>query len=112
MENNIVIEGDWYLLSHAKEIGLKNNLFLFSALTEEAINLAVSNHYFGISTDMNNLQLVDLAHTNGLKIMSWSPNSYSQNKQILNNKVDIVQTDDPISMLKLLNRFNYGYIIP
>jgi hypothetical protein len=54
----------------------------------------------------------DNAHKRGLYIMSYTPNNYYSNLIALSKNVDILQTDDPISILKKCNRFNYDYIIP
>lgn len=112
LENNVVIEGDETLLKKAQELGLKNKLFYFSAMSENDIDIAIQNHFYGISVSLDKLDNIEKAHNKGLRVMSWSPNNYSQNKSIVEKKVDIVQTDDPISMLKLLERFNYDYVIP
>lgn len=111
--DHVLIEGGNDFLQQAKLIGLRNKLFLFDGLTNETINTAVSNQYFGITTSIDNLSdLVTVAHQQGLYIMTWSPNNFSQNKTTLLQKPDIIQTDDPISILKYLNRYNYEYIIP
>jgi glycerophosphoryl diester phosphodiesterase len=113
MSNNVFIEGDIDLLIKAQKLGLTNKLFLFSALNESSINDACNNHFFGFSTSIDDLNNnVSLAHQNGLYVMAWSPNNFSQNEIALDNKVDIIQTDDPISILKLLNRYNYEYTNP
>ena len=54
----------------------------------------------------------ELIHNKGLYLMLYSPNNYNQNKEALKKKTDIIQTDDPISLLKLLDRFNYEFVIP
>ena len=111
--NNVFIEGDNALLLKAQSLGMTNKLFLFDSLSVNAINIAKANNFFGVSTSLDWLgDNVSLAHEKGLYVMVWSPNNYSQNKEALNKKVDIIQTDDPISILKLLNRYNYEYIIP
>ena len=113
MSNNVFIEGDIDLLIKAQKLGLTNKLFLFSELNENAINDACNKHFFGFSVAMDCLyNNVSLAHQKGLYVMAWSPNNFSQNEIALDNKVDIIQTDDPISILKLLNRYNYEYTNP
>ena len=44
--------------------------------------------------------------------MAYSPYNYYFNKDAIRKNIDILQTDDPISILKLFQRFNYEYIIP
>ena len=74
---------------------------------------ASSDHFFGISTSIDWFEVdAGKAHEKGLYVMAWSPNNDSQNKDALNKKADILQTDDPLTILKLLNRFNYDYAIP
>lgn len=113
MSDNVFIEGSEVLLNKAQMLGLTNKLFLFGYLDENSIDVATNNHYFGISTSPDWMLVgTEKAHERELYVMAWSPNNYSQNKRLLYDKVDIIQTDDPISILKLLNRYNYEYLIP
>jgi len=113
MSDNIFLEGSEVLLKKAQTLGLSNKLFLFSYLDENSINVAADNSFFGISTSVDKMFVsTDRAHEKGLYVMVWSPNNYAQNKSALAAKVDIIQTDDPISILKLLDRYNYEYVIP
>lgn len=113
MTDNVFIEGDMSLLKKAQAIGLTNKLFLNAAFSAQSIEDAGNNHFYGLSvaTDFLN-ENVDLAHKKGLLIMTWSPGNYAENKKTLDRHPDIIQSDDPISILKLLNRYNYEYIIP
>jgi glycerophosphoryl diester phosphodiesterase len=113
MSDHVFIEGNKELLLKAQQLGLTNKLFYCAALTPEEIDFAATNHFFGFSTSKEWLyDNVDLAHQHGLYVMLWSPNDDKENKEALKLKADIIQTDDPIDMLRLLNRFNYMYIIP
>lgn len=113
MTDNVFVEGDFNFLQKAQELKLKNKLFMISNLSESSIIEASNNGFFGITTDIGNIDNnVTFAHSNGLRVMSWSPNNYTQNKYAISKMIDIVQTDDPISMLKYLERYNYEYIIP
>jgi len=88
-------------------------MFLFTSLKEDNILQAYDNHCFGISTGLDNIDdNFSLAHYKGLYVMVWSPNNFSQNKYALSKKADIIPTDDPISILKYLERYSYEYIIP
>lgn len=113
MSDNVFLEGDGTLLLKAKQLGLTNKMFLFEGITASTIDFAKTNHLFGFSTYNDWLfDNVDLAHQNGLYLMLWSPNDDQENKEALKLKADIIQTDDPIDLLRYLNRFNYDYIIP
>jgi glycerophosphoryl diester phosphodiesterase len=113
MSDNVLIEGDADLLLKAKSLGLTNKLFLFEGLTAETINFASQHQLFGFSTSPDWIyENVDLAHSHGLYLMLWSPNDDIENKESLKLKADIIQTDDPIDMLRLLDRYNYEYVIP
>jgi len=113
MSDNIFIEGTQELLVKAKALGLTNKLFIYTLFDEQGIATAYNNSFFGISTGLDEIKInTDEAHKKGLYVMCWSPNNYLQNLDALNKKVDIIQTDDPISILKYLERFNYEYIIP
>lgn len=113
MTDNVFLEGNLDLLKKAKALNVKNKLFLNSKLRQESVQEAASNGFFGLSVDQQYLdQGLEYAHSHGLRVMSFSPNSFSQNKYLLSKHVDIIQTDDPISILKFLERYNYDYIIP
>ncbi len=113
MSKNVFIEADYPLLKKAQEIGLTNKLFLYTTIDTQDIENTYNNSFFGISTGFDDIKTnTDEAHNKGLYVMCWSPNNYYENKTALNKKVDIIQTNDPISILKLLNRYNYEYIIP
>jgi len=113
MSSHVFLEGDAGLLIRAKELGLTNKMFLFGYLNEDAVQSCTDNGFAGISTTPDWISTsVDMAHEAGLYVMIWSPNNESQNKDALKSGADIIQTDDPISILKLLNRYNYEYVIP
>jgi glycerophosphoryl diester phosphodiesterase len=113
MADNIFLEGSADLLLKARALGMTNKMFLFAGLDQSAITIASANGFFGISTTVDWMTVdADLAHNAGLYVMLWSPDNDAQNKDALQRKADIIQTDDPISILKLLNRYNYEYSIP
>ena len=81
--------------------------------TEENVQIAVNDSFFGFSCQLKNKILnTKIAHKKGLRIMAYSPKNFYENKLTLKSNVDIIQSDDPISILKYLNRYNYNYIIP
>lgn len=113
MSNNIFIEGNEQYLLLARSLGLTNKLFLSGILNETNIQIAKNDSFFGICSAMNSIEInTDIAHENGLYVMIYTPNNYYSNLIAVDNKIDILQTDDPISLLKLFDRFNYDYVIP
>ncbi len=113
MSDRVFLEGNKYLLLQAQQLGLTNKLFVYEGITSSTIDYAVANHFFGFTTSIEWLyDNVELAHQKGLYVMLWSPNNDAQNKVALKQKIDIIQTDDPIDLLRLLNRYNYDYVIP
>lgn len=113
MTDHIFLEGKEPYLQKAKSLGLTNKLFLTGVVNEENIETAVNNSFFGICTEMGGVEIdANIAHEKGLYIMAYTPNNYYSNLIAINKKIDILQTDDPISILKLFNRFNYEYNIP
>lgn len=114
MKENIFIEGTYYSLQTAKEQGLTNKFFLSEGDIEERIANADSLGYFGIGCSLPGISVaqVELAHQKGLYVMMWEIGSENDNYQAVIRNVDIVQTDKPISMLKLFDRYNYDYQLP
>lgn len=113
MELNCLIEGPEEFLNFAKSLNMKNHLFLISNNDNHPSDIASTSGYFGISIPYT-ASIDDLKYANGLQLrtMVWSPYNYSQNKLVLSNKPDIIQTDDPISLLKLTNRYDYESVRP
>ncbi len=113
MSDRVFLEGGKDVLLKAQQLGMTNKLFYYEGLTSSTIDYAASSHFFGFTTSFPWLfDNVELAHQRGLYVMLWSPNNDAQNKEALKQKVDIIQTDDPIDLLRLLNRYNYDYVIP
>ncbi len=109
---NVFLEGHEGFLDKVKSLGVNTQLFLFSNNDDNPIEKA-KNNYAGISTVMDiSSKDIQRAYENNLYIMVWDPDNYSQNKSTLDRKPDIIQTDDPISILKLLNRYNYENVTP
>ncbi|MFH2142599.1 MAG: glycerophosphodiester phosphodiesterase family protein [Bacteroidota bacterium] len=113
MNDHIFIEGRESFLNMARDMGLSNKLFLSGALNESNIETAVNNQFFGICNQIDDFEDdADVAHATGLYVMTYSPVNYYLNMYAINKKIDILQTDDLISILREFNRYNYDYIIP
>ena len=113
MSQNVFVEGFQSFLIEAQKMGLSNKLFLAGALTQAHIDTAVKYSFFGISSQMDDFGVdADVAHEKGLYVMEYTPYNYYLNLSAINKKVDILQTDDPISILKRFDRYNYDYVIP
>lgn len=77
------------------------------------INIAVKDTFFGLVSQIDDFEVdADSAHVKGLYVMGYTPYNYYLNISMIRKKIDIVQTDDPISILKEFGRFNYEYVIP
>lgn len=113
VSDNVFIEGNAQYLRKARQLGFTNKLFLSGVVSQANIDTCINNSFFGICTQMENFEIdADSAHKKGLYIMSYTPNNYYSNVIAIKKKIDILQTDDPISILKLFDRYNYEYIIP
>jgi len=114
MEDRVFIEGTQDLLLKAQEMGIKNRLCLL-AYTDISSNIdtCVLYGFFGVSVPEDTPEeLMVEAFTKDIRCMAWAPDNYSENKKLLEKRPDIFQTDDPVSLLKLLNRYNYEAIRP
>lgn len=111
--NHCFIEGPKEFLNLAIINGLKNPLFLISNNDDHPSDTSKINQFFGVSIpDESSDADLNYAYTLGIRTMVWAPLNYTQNKDVLSKKPDIIQTDDPISLLKLCNRFNYESVRP
>ena len=109
MSQNVFIEGDLGFLLLAKEMGMKNKGFVIGSSVDEA----AENHIFGIgATTDTRPEEIEYAHSKGLYVMMWGLKTDEGNKKAIALNPDIVQTDKPIPMLMLFDRFNYDYKIP
>jgi glycerophosphoryl diester phosphodiesterase len=109
MEQNIFIEGNMDFLLTARELGMPNKGFVIGSTVDEAS----ANNIFGVGATINTDPLeIDYAHSLGIYVMMWGLKTDGGNKKAIELNPDIVQTDKPIPMLMLFNRFDYDYTIP
>jgi glycerophosphoryl diester phosphodiesterase len=109
MSDNVFIEGDLGFLLIAKEMGMRNKGFVVGS----SVDVAAKNHIFGIGTTPDTpREEIDYAHSKDLYVMMWGLKSDVGNKKAIELNPDIVQTDKPIPILMLFNRFNFDYSIP
>ena len=109
LAQNVFIEGDLDLLLTARKLGMINKDFVIGS----TINEAVKNNIFGIGMTIDaSKEEIDYAHQNGLYVMMWGAKTDAGNKQAIELNPDILQTDKPIPILMLFDRFNYDYKIP
>ncbi|HEY1047009.1 MAG TPA: glycerophosphodiester phosphodiesterase family protein [Bacteroidia bacterium] len=113
IEKNVFIEGPKNFLMLTKQMNLKNPLFLLTIHEDSPADTALSHNLFGISIPyQQGVELFEHSSLLHIRTMVWAPSNYYQNKSALEKKPDIIQTDDPISLLKLTNRFNYESVRP
>jgi glycerophosphoryl diester phosphodiesterase len=109
MSDNVFIEGDLGFLLIAKEMGMSNKGFVVGCSVDDA----AENHIFGMgATPDTPAEEIEYAHSKGLYVMMWGLKSDVGNKKAIELNPDIVQTDKPIPILMLFDRFNFDYTIP
>jgi len=109
MVENVFIEGDLDFLRTAKELGMQNKGFVIGSSIDEVSR----NHMFGIGASIDiSADSVSYAHQKGLYVMMWGAKTDDGNKKAIQANPDILQTDKPIPILMLFNRFNFDYNIP
>ncbi len=76
-------------------------------MKEHSLQNAVDNNNFGICVDFrsNFIDNIELAHCMGLRVLVYSPNKFISNLSVLKKNPNIIETDDPISVLKYLNHY-------
>jgi glycerophosphoryl diester phosphodiesterase len=109
IENNVFLEGDLDLLLKARSMGMNNKGFVIGSSVEEA----AEHNIFGIGVNVDaSKETIENAHTNGIYVMMWGAKTDAGNKKAIRLNPDILQTDKPIPLLMLFDRFNYDYNIP
>ncbi|MCF6342129.1 MAG: hypothetical protein L3J31_04925 [Bacteroidales bacterium] len=109
LSGNVFIEGDLTLLLTAREMGMNNK----GVVVGSTVNVAAENHIFGIGTTVDTPpEEIDYAHSKGLYVIMWGLKSDVGNKKAIALNPDIIQTDKPIPVLMLFDRFNFDYTIP
>jgi glycerophosphoryl diester phosphodiesterase len=109
MSDNVFIEGDLAFLITARKMGMSNKGFVVGS----SVDVAAEHHIFGIgATPDTPREEIDYAHSKGLYVMMWGLKSDVGNKKAIELNPDIVQTDKPIPILMLFDRFNFDYTIP
>ncbi len=114
LTNNVYIEGQEEFLEIIKEQGLENKLFVTGyGDIKESVNVAKKLDAYGIGTGINtSKEDVEYAHENNLFVMMWGGKTKAENKELIRKFPDIIQTDKPIYLLKVFDRFNKDYKIP
>ena len=109
MSENVFIEGDLNFQILAKELGLTNKGIVIGSTVDDA----VENEIFGIGTTLDTeAEEIQYAHSKGIYVMMWGAKTDFGNKKAIRLNPDFLQTDKPIPILMLFNRFNYDYRIP
>lgn len=109
MSDNVFIEGDMNFQLLAKELGLSNKGIVIGS----NVDGAVENGIFGIGTTLDTeAEEIQYAHSKGIYVMMWGAKTDFGNKKAIRLNPDFLQTDKPIPILMLFNRFNYNYRIP
>jgi hypothetical protein len=110
MHNNIYIEvpnNDF--LTVLKENNVPGKYFIAGyGDIKQSIEIATQNDLYGVAFGRINhtREEVDSIHANGLWAMMWEVYSESANLDALQKSPDVIQTDKPIPMLKMLNRYH------
>ena len=109
MSGNIFIEGDLAFLLTAQNMDMSNKGFVIGSSIDDASD----NNIFGIGTSVNTPATeIQYAHSKGLYVMMWGIKSDVGNKKAISLNPDIIQTDKPIPILMLFDRFDFDYKIP
>lgn len=109
MSGHIFIEGDLNFQLLAIELGMNTKGILIGGSVEDAVEHGI----FGIGATTNTpAEEINYAHSKGIYVMMWGMKTDFANKKAIRLNPDFVQTDKPIPMLMLFNRFNYDYRIP
>lgn len=103
---NVFLEGDLGLQLKAREIGLKTKGILIGG----SVDLAVEHDIFGIGCTVDSeKEEIDYAHQQGKYVMMWGAKTDAANKVAIKLNPDFLQTDKPIPILMLFERFNFDY---
>lgn len=109
ISKNVFIEGDLDMQLKAKQLGLKTKGILIGSSVDEAVNKGVFG--IGFTVDASKSE-IDYAHQKGIYVMMWGAKSDAGNKKAIELNPDFLQTDKPIPILMLFNRFDFSYQIP
>ncbi len=109
MSGNVFVESDLAFLLTAKDMGLTTKGIVVGSSVDEASD----NNIFGIGTTVDTPpEEIDYAHSKGLYVMMWGAKSDAGNKKAIGLNPDFLQTDKPIPILMLFERFDFDYDIP
>lgn len=108
MTEQVFVEGQQYLLNAFRDAGLQNKIFINSGVdiytsSEQAAEMGA----YGVACSAKNVTKEDVkaAHNKGLHVMMWGMQTNAENKEAIAKNPDIVQTDKPIEMLKMFDRY-------
>ena len=108
LQNNVFIESQdtsFLHLLQTKQSGLK--LFIYPTDFESGFQIATSMHLFGITTHVDHITEAQIkqAHDNGVRVTLWGISAASQNVNAILKNPDFIQTDKPIELLKLFEKY-------
>ena len=109
ISSHVFLEGDLDLQQKANQLGLQTKGILVGGSVDDAIE----NNIFGIGVNLDaSAETIRYAHENGIYVMMWGAKSDAGNKKAIRLNPDFLQTDKPIPILMLFERFNFDYPIP
>ena len=108
MTDHVFVEGQKYLLMAFRDAGLQNKLFINSGVdiytsSQQAVEVGA----YGVACSAKSVTKEDVkaSHDKGLYVMMWGMQTNAENKEAIAKNPDIVQTDKPIEMLKMFDRY-------
>lgn len=107
LEDNIFIEAqDTTFLKLFKQKFPSYKLYIYPPSFESGLATALRLGLYGItiSTRMLTKEQVALAHANNLRVATWSTHTQKQNIEAIQKNPDIIETDEHLSLLRLLKR--------
>lgn len=102
----LIESNDKRLLSKLTPPHVNAKLFYYSNSISDGIDVCSQYDFNGISIDMkfvSEASEMERAQNAGFEVMLWGCGSVFSNRQALNYKPDIIQTDDIGSMMRILN---------
>ena len=81
---------------------------------DNGIKQAKELNAYGIACDGSSTfkEEIRQAHDSGFRVMCWGAKTREQTRDLLEKSPDIIQSDKPIYLLKVMKRFNSKYRIP
>ncbi|MFC1484533.1 glycerophosphodiester phosphodiesterase [Candidatus Neomarinimicrobiota bacterium] len=107
MHDRVMIEvGNIQFLQMLQQDEVQAMRFVTGKKFKDALRIAEDLNLYGIGIGSKiTRKEIEIAHSQGFRVMTWTPTTPRKNIRAIKKNPDFIQTDQPVHMLKLFGRY-------